>query len=366
MGQSSTSRREIIMKAEQKGNRSTHIANNGWSENDAEKIDLESNQEGNEAYLSSSNAFEQDEVAQMEIHERIVVYGQKRGTVLGKEPNTEDSLIHGPSMDVLSGIASVTQLAAYTHSAWKVFTRLYTELNGGPILWAEHKANIKHLLQVIERISVTTQQAPSDAAGQISILVRELAEIALKALNLVARAKTKGVLGVRWSAIGLTELLARTFESLKAKREILQLVLAQEQLVELSYLGNKASSSDRSPSPVRMNRKSAIERSSASANAANHDFKLVSEPVGHGSTSISNNGFGPKTEQVRGSIHLQSGSAGDRAAVNNNNYSMDTAIIDKQLEIAAIYARAHALESRVEQIRATREGANDKQGVQKK
>lgn len=162
-----------------------------------------------------------------------------------------EGYINSVFMDALSGIASVSQLAVYTHSAWKAFTRLYVELKGGPRLWQEHLTNLNHMRRVIERISAVSQEKRLDAATQIAELLHELTDIADKALNIIEGTR-KTVFGVRWSAIGATELLAGVFESLKAKREILQLVLSHENLVELSTFGTVAARIQNHADGIRM------------------------------------------------------------------------------------------------------------------
>ena len=170
-------------------------------------------------------------------------------------------------MDALSGIASVTQLAVYTHSAWKAFTRLYIELKGGPSLWQEHITNLSHIRRVVERISAISQDKHLNSAAQITELLRELTGIAENALNIIDRTK-KTVFGVRWSAIGATALLAGVFESLKAKREILLLVLSHENLVELSSFAAVASRIQDRKKGSKMSIQAVQEKAEPDANAS--------------------------------------------------------------------------------------------------
>lgn len=137
-------------------------------------------------------------------------------------------------MEILGGAASITQLAVYTNSAWKICTRLYVELKGGPASWQEHRTNLKHLIHIISRISTLSERAQLDTSDQIAELVHDLFELAEEALRTIGRANEK-IFGVRWFLIGATELLDRTFESLKTKREILSLILQSETLTKQSY-----------------------------------------------------------------------------------------------------------------------------------
>jgi hypothetical protein len=59
---------------------------------------------------------------------------------------------------------------------------------------------------------------------------------------------------------------------------------------------------------------------------------------------ISNNGLGHMLERIQGSIKLSTSSTGDGVAVNSNNVYVDTDVIEKQLEIAEMYAREHTAE----------------------
>jgi hypothetical protein len=156
-------------------------------------------------------------------------------------------------MEVLGGIASVTQLAVYTHTAWKAFTRLYAELKGGPLAWKEHATNLKHLIQITKRISLLSEQTQLGASERIADLVYELFELAEEALRTIERANAK-VFGVRWSAVGATELLNRILRSLKTKREFLLFVLSQETLIEVAAIGRKISLTQEHLEDIKMDR----------------------------------------------------------------------------------------------------------------
>lgn len=138
-------------------------------------------------------------------------------------------------MEVIGGIASVTQLAVYTHTAWGVLTRLRAELRGGPTSWQEYATNLEHLIQITKCISCLSEQEQRGATEQIKLLVGELSKIAERARGLISRARQK-TWGVRWSAIGLTEGLAEIFRSLREKRDLLQLALANENLLHLASI----------------------------------------------------------------------------------------------------------------------------------
>ncbi|KAK7181827.1 hypothetical protein DPSP01_002417 [Paraphaeosphaeria sporulosa] len=248
-------------------------------------------------------------------------------------------------MEVLGGIASVTQLAVYTHTAWRVFTRLYAELKGGPVAWQEQATNLEHLIQVTKRISCLSEQTQLGASEQIAKLVHESLEIAEEALRTIARAKAK-VLGVRWSAAGKTELLSRTLKSLKAKRELLLFVLSQENLFELASIGRMLSRRQGDWKNDNMEHETASHELISTNRTPKLDLEMVATQVGNGATIISNNGLGHILSQIHGSVKLRASSAGDGVAVNTNNVYMEPDVIKKQLEIAETYARNYGAERR--------------------
>lgn len=131
-------------------------------------------------------------------------------------------------MDVVAAVASITQLAAYSQAAGQALTRLYKELHEGPSLWQEKKSSLQHILAVVKRISSTSPKAQQEASEQIVALVFDLNKTAVRALNIIAKAKSPGFLGVRWSSVGSSRDLSDIFEALRAKAEILQLVLSGE------------------------------------------------------------------------------------------------------------------------------------------
>ncbi|KAF2450576.1 hypothetical protein P171DRAFT_426919 [Karstenula rhodostoma CBS 690.94] len=248
-------------------------------------------------------------------------------------------------MEVLGGIASVTQLAVYTHTAWRVFTRLYAELKGGPVAWQEHATNLEHLIQVTKRISCLSEQTQLGASEQITKLVHESLEIAEEALRTIVQANAK-VLGVRWSAAGKTELLSRTLKSLKAKRELLLVVLSQEKLLELASIGRMLSRRQGHLEVSKMDRETGSQEIFPSKPTPKLELEMISTQLGNGTTMISNNGLGHVLDQIKGSIRLNTSSDGDGVAVNTNNIYMDHDVVKKQLEIAEIYAREHSAERR--------------------
>ncbi|KAJ4358352.1 uncharacterized protein N0V89_002934 [Didymosphaeria variabile] len=229
----------------------------------------------------------------------------------------------------------------YTHTAWKVFTRLYAELKEGPAAWQEYVTNLEHLIQITKRISYLSERAQLSASGQIATLVCESRNIAEKALYTVAKANTK-IFGIRWYSIGITEILNRAFESLKAKREILLLALSHENLVQLASISRGYTERQRHLEDATMDQNAASKEVARIEPTPTLEIEMTSKQVGNGSTMVSNNGLGHILERINGSVKLSTSSVGDRVVVNSNNVYMEPDVIKKQLEIAEIYARDHA------------------------
>ncbi|KAL5439689.1 hypothetical protein PMIN05_005200 [Paraphaeosphaeria minitans] len=267
-------------------------------------------------------------------------------------------------MDILGATASIAQLAVYTHSAWRILTRLYIELKEGPAAWKEHRKNLEHLFQIIKRISTLSEQTQLNTSRQIATLVFELREIAEEALKTIERANAK-IFGIRWFAIGVTELLDRSFESLKSKRDILSLILQSETLTELTSAGNRRRYCQRHLEITRMDQGTPSHDIASLEKDQPHGITLemTSKQVGNGTTMISNNGLGHIIDQIKGSIRLSTSSDGDGVAVNTNNIYMDPDVIKKQLEIAEAYAREHTAEHRTKtrMSRARAKSAETKQ-----
>jgi hypothetical protein len=123
-------------------------------------------------------------------------------------------------MEVLSGVASASQLLAYTHSTFQVIVRLYKELKNGPSALKQQQSSVRALLSVVDNL-----QKRSPPADILTTLL-ELSTLATEALNLISRSQRMGVLGLRWATVRYESELSDVFASLKNKREILHLAIS--------------------------------------------------------------------------------------------------------------------------------------------
>lgn len=122
-------------------------------------------------------------------------------------------------MDVVSGVASITQIIAYTHSTSKVLIQLYKLARGDPSIFQDHVFSVKVLLSIVESLH---QRVVPDHI--IAVLV-EIADLAQAAQNIIIQSQTRGFLGVRWTCLYRFSDLSMVFASLREKREILHLAL---------------------------------------------------------------------------------------------------------------------------------------------
>jgi hypothetical protein len=125
-------------------------------------------------------------------------------------------------MDVVSGIASVSQVLAYSHSTTQVLIKLYKQVRGDPVILHEQQANVRILLSVVD--SVRQRPAPQHI---LQILV-EVAQLAHDALNLITQIQRRGFFGLRWGVVHRSSDLSEAFAALKEKRDILHLAITVE------------------------------------------------------------------------------------------------------------------------------------------
>lgn len=123
-------------------------------------------------------------------------------------------------MDVISGIASVSQLGAYGQSAARCLQRLYLRVHEGPSLYQREKTNISALLDVIKRVC----KQESVATENVLALLVDISSLASDILSLLQR---HGFLGINWTLVICPQSLSDAFQALTAKRELLHLSIAQ-------------------------------------------------------------------------------------------------------------------------------------------
>jgi len=128
-------------------------------------------------------------------------------------------LIALTKMDIVSGIAGITQLVAYSHSTIKVLMKLYKLVRGGPSILQNHASSVNTLLSVIQSL----QQRP--APDHIIAVLVEIATLAQDASNLITNSQSRGFLGAGWSAVYNTPDLAGVFATMREKRDLLHLAV---------------------------------------------------------------------------------------------------------------------------------------------
>ncbi|KAF2681395.1 hypothetical protein K458DRAFT_433585 [Lentithecium fluviatile CBS 122367] len=127
-------------------------------------------------------------------------------------------------MEAVSGVASATQLLAYSHSTFQVLIKLYKQVRDGPASLKHQQSSVLVLLSVVDGL----QRRP--APTHILATLLELSTLATEALNLIVQSQKRGFLGLSWSAVRHEQLLKEVFASLKDKREVLHLAISVESM----------------------------------------------------------------------------------------------------------------------------------------
>lgn len=117
----------------------------------------------------------------------------------------------------VSGIASVAQILAYSHSTTQVHIKLYKQLTTGPAQLQQHQPGIRSLLAVVD--SLRKRPVPV----HIIITLIEVSTLATKALSLIAQSSKKGYFSLYWSAVYTELALAESLSSLAGYEDILHL-----------------------------------------------------------------------------------------------------------------------------------------------
>lgn len=132
-------------------------------------------------------------------------------------------------MEALGLTASITQLAAYGHSAVQSLLRLYQAVRAGPAAYRDQQSNVSILFSIICRIY------QRDLVGEESIspLLSDIAKLARKIQALLEQ---KGFLGLNWALIVRPESLSEAFVSLDEKRKLLHLHLSERNQDALSQI----------------------------------------------------------------------------------------------------------------------------------
>lgn len=93
------------------------------------------------------------------------------------------------TMDVVSGIASVSQLVAYSYSTAQILKKLFHLTRRQSSWLRRHQSNVRITLAIVESLS---QKA---ASGSILEILVEVAKTAQSTLNLISRSQKPGLFG---------------------------------------------------------------------------------------------------------------------------------------------------------------------------
>lgn len=125
-------------------------------------------------------------------------------------------------MDVVSGIAGISQLVAYSHSTAQILIKLYKEVRGDSSYLNQHQSNVRVLLAIVDSLH---QRSTSNHILQI---LAEVAQVAQNTLSLITRSQNRGLFGLRWASITTDSELSEAFSVLREKRDILHLAVSAD------------------------------------------------------------------------------------------------------------------------------------------
>jgi hypothetical protein len=132
-------------------------------------------------------------------------------------------------MDVLGGVASITQLIAYGRSVTRCLVELYNTAQEGPAFCRDQSYSIRFLLASIQRIC--RLEAPDiDSILPILIAIANLASSLLNLLN------PQGILRNKWLWVSKSQEIEKTFRALGEKTNLLQLHVAERTYTLVGHL----------------------------------------------------------------------------------------------------------------------------------
>ena len=123
-------------------------------------------------------------------------------------------------MEVVSGIAGVSQLVTYSHSAIRQLTKLYDATKEDAGFYRVQRYNLTFLLQAIQHISL-------DHSRDTERLLPLLIEIADLTTSLIKLLKPQGSLARSLHWFVKSQEIESTFNTLNEKTRLLQLHLSE-------------------------------------------------------------------------------------------------------------------------------------------
>ncbi|KAL8825742.1 MAG: hypothetical protein Q9191_004230 [Dirinaria sp. TL-2023a] len=134
-------------------------------------------------------------------------------------------------MDVVSGVASVSQLIAYGHVLVQRLVQLYKAAREGPSCCQTQRFNIRFLLELVQRIC--TDEAPNtEAILSLLIATVNLANSLLKLLQ------PKGTWYNYWLLVSKGQEIKSTFSALNDKTRLLQLHITERTYDIVTHVQN--------------------------------------------------------------------------------------------------------------------------------
>ena len=123
-------------------------------------------------------------------------------------------------MDAVNGIASVSQLVIYSHSAIKQLTKLYSATQGDAGFYQAQRCNLKFLLQTIQNICIH----PSSGTERLLPLLVDTADLATSLIRLL---KPQSFLARSLLWFVKSQEIESAFNTLNEKTRLLQLHISE-------------------------------------------------------------------------------------------------------------------------------------------
>lgn len=137
-------------------------------------------------------------------------------------------------MDILGGVASISQIVAYSLSTAQCLQRAYKSVRDGPVIYRSEKSNIKLLLDITADIC---GGAPETHERILPILV-DISKISCQIFNLLER---RSFSSFTWASLTTQRTLEQAFSNLTVKRQILHLHIGHTNNILLLKLSEEVS-----------------------------------------------------------------------------------------------------------------------------
>lgn len=135
-------------------------------------------------------------------------------------------------MEIVGGVASITQLTAYSHVVARRLLQLYNAVQEGPSFYHIQRSNIGFLLESIQRMCV----AEAFDTDSILPLLIAAADLATSLLNLLQPA---GALYKRWLWFSRSDEIENAFCALNDKTRLLQLHMTERTYSTVTHVLNR-------------------------------------------------------------------------------------------------------------------------------